>query len=182
MAEQTPVAAAPIKKKKRGFIGRAFRWLLLLGFLGAAGFAAYLYLYPVPDHEIFNYVPKDAVFVLEADDPIENWKSFSNTKIWRHLKKNGVFADIEQDADFLDTLIQDNSTIFSMVSGKKLLIAAQMISEKDYDFLYIMDLKQGAKIAAVMDLFKGVLKSFDVPIHTAEFGGRNGYKIGDGPQ
>lgn len=179
MAEPTPPAAAATKKKKRGFIGRLFRWTLLLGFLGAAGFAAYIYFYPVPDHEIFNYVPKDAVFVLEADDPIENWKTFSNTKIWRHLKKNAVFADIESSADFLDTLIQDNGTIFSMVSGKKLLIAAQMISEKDYDFLYIMDLKKGAKIAGAIDLFKGVLKSFGVPIHATEFGGRNGYKIGD---
>lgn len=179
MAEPTPAATAPVKKKKRGIIGRIFRWTLLLGFLGAAGFAAYIYFYPVPDHEIFNFVPKDAVFVLEADDPIENWKSFSGTKVWRHLKKNAVFSDIESDADFLDTLIKDNSTIFSLISGKKLLIAAQMISEKDYDFLYIMDLKKGAKIAAVMDLFKGVLSDFGVPILPAEFDGHKGYKIGD---
>ena len=179
MAEPTPPAAAATKKKKRGIIGRLFRWTLLLGFLGAAGFAAYIYFYPVPDHEIFNFVPKDAVFVLEADDPIENWKSFSGTKVWRHLKKNSVFSDIESDADFLDTLIKDNSTIFSLISGKKLLIAAQMISEKDYDFLYIMDLKKGAKIAAVMDLFKGVLSDFGVPILPAEFDGHKGYKIGD---
>lgn len=169
----------PPKKKKRGILGRIFRWLLLFSVLGAAGVAAYIYFYPVPDHEIFSFVPKDAVFVLESEDPIENWKAFSATRIWRHMKKNTVFADIESGADYLDTLIRDNDQIFSLVSGKRLLISAQVTKPDDFDFLYIMDLKKGAKIAMLMDVFEGVLQDFGVPIKKTKFDGNEGYKMGD---
>jgi hypothetical protein len=155
--------SAPKPKKKRGIIGRIFRWILLLGFLGAAGFAADIYLYPVPDHEILNFVPKDAIFVIEADDPIENWKTFSDTKIWRHLKKNSAFADIEASCDYLDTLVRDNSTIFSLISGKKLLISAQMTKVDDYDFVYIMDLKRGRKSRPSLIFSKVCSRILDCP-------------------
>lgn len=163
-----------------GRIPKILRWVLLLPLLAATGFAGYLYFLKLDQHDIYDYVPKDAIFMVEADDPIENWKSLSKTAIWRHMKKNSLFADIEKDCDYLDTLIKDNEQIFKLVSGKDLLVVAQMISDTDYDFLYLMDLQQGGKVSAVIDIFKGVLKSFKLPIHERQIADHDGYGIGDG--
>lgn len=170
--------AAP--KKKRGFFFRLIKWTFILGLLGAGGLAAYVYFLKIDQHDIFEYVHKDAIFVVEADDPIENWKALSKTKIWRHMKKNALFADIEKDCDYLDTLIRDNAQIFDIVSGKRLLVVAQMTSETDYDFVYLMDLEQGGKIAEFMDIFHGVLKNFGEPMKKKEIAGKKGYGIGEG--
>lgn len=157
-----------------------FRWLLLLPLFLAAGLAGYLYFLQLDRHDIYEFVPEDAIFIVEADDPIENWKSLSKTKIWRYMKKNELFADIEKDCDYLDTLIRDNDQIFKLVSGKKLLVVAQMISAEDYDFLYLMDLKEGGKIGSFMDIFQGVLSTFKMKMNSREIAGHKGYGIGEG--
>lgn len=167
-------------KKKRSLLFRLFKWLFILSLLGAAGLAGYVYFLKLDQHDIYEYVAKDAIFIVEADDPIENWKSLSKTKIWRHMKKNDLFADIEEDCNYLDTLIRDNERIFDLVSGKRLLVVAQMISETDYDFVYLMDLEQGGKIAEFMDIFNGVLNTFDLQMNKKEIAGQKGYGIGEG--
>jgi Protein of unknown function (DUF3352) len=167
-------------KKKKSLFWRLIKWTFFLGLIGAGGLAAYIYFLRLEEHDIYEYVPKDAIFIVEADDPIQNWKALSKTKIWRHMKKNDLFSDIGDDCDYLDTLIRDNSTIFDVVSGKRLLVVAQMISENDYDFVYLMDLEQGGKIAEFMDIFKGVLGAFGQELKKKEIAGQKGYGIGDG--
>lgn len=159
---------------------RFIHWLLLLPLIAATAFSAYLYFLKLDRHDIYEYVPKDAIFIVEADDPIENWKSLSKTKIWRHMKQNDLFADIGADCDYLDTLISDNQQIFKVVSGKKLLVVAEMISDDDYDFLYLMDLKEGGKISALLDIFKDLIKSAGLKMNKKEIAGHSCYGIGEG--
>jgi hypothetical protein len=168
------------KKKKRNIFFRIFKWFFILGLLGAAALAGYLYFLKLEQHDIFEYVPKDAIFIVEADDPIENWKALSKTKIWRHMKKNDLFADIGKDCDYLDTLISDNERIFDLVSGKRVLVVAQMTGATDYDFVYLIDLEQGGKIAEFMDPFESVLSNFDQTLKKKEIAGHKGYAIGSG--
>jgi hypothetical protein len=159
---------------------RILHWILLLPLIAAVGLAGYLYFLKLDRHDVYDYVPKDAIFIVEADNPIENWKALSKTKIWRHMKTNDLFSDMGADCDYLDTLIKDNSQIFKLVSGKKLLVVAEMISESDYDFLYLMDLKEGGKISALLDIFKGVLKSAGLQMNSREISGHKCYGIGEG--
>ncbi len=172
--------SAPTPKKKRSLFFRFFKWLFILGILGALGLGGYIYFLSLEEHEIYEFVPRDAIFIVEADDPIENWKDLSKTKIWNHMKKNALFADIEDDCNYLDTLIKDNQRIFDLVSGKRLLVVAQMTQADDYDFVYLLDLKQGGKIAEFMDVFKGVLKAFGLKMTKKEIAGAKGYSIGEG--
>lgn len=173
------MAEKQAKKKGRGFF-RFVKWIFILLALGVAGIAGYWYFLTMDNHDIYEFVAKDAVFVVEADDPIENWKSLSKTKVWRHMKKNALFADIEEDCNYLDTLIRDNKQIFKLVSGKKLLVVGQMTKADDYDFVYLMDLKEAGKISNFMGIFKGVLNAFGLKMTSKEIAGHAGYGIGEG--
>lgn len=169
------------KKKSTGRkIGKLIRNLVLFGLLGLIGFIAYLWFAPMTEKELWAFVPEDAVFVVEADDPIENWKSFSGTDIWKHLKKNDLFSDIEESCNYLDTLIAENEQLFDVVSGKKLLVVAQMTRSNDYDFTYLMDLKKGARVSLFMDVFKPIITAAGFPMTSGELNDEKIYTINDG--
>ena len=159
------MAAKNKAKKKRGPVRKALRYLFLTLLVAAIGFFLYIWFSPTGERDPWEFVPQDAVFVIEADDPIENWEDLSGTDVWKHLKKNELFADIEGDANFLDTLIQDNRKLFKLISEKKLLIAAQMTRAEDYDFIYLMDLEQGAKVTFFMEIFKPIISAAGFPMH-----------------
>lgn len=170
--------------KPKKSAGKKFRRLLrnlfLILLLAAVAFFAYIWFSPMSERDVWDFVPEDAVFILEADDPIENWKSMSSTPMWKHIKKNELFADIEGDANFLDTLINDNEKLFKLISGKKLLIVAQMTQAEDYDFTYLIDLKKGAKVSFFMDIFKPILSAAGYPMTKEELAGQTVYSIDDG--
>ena len=155
-------------------------YLFLLLFLAAAAFFAYVWFAPMDEHDIFDFVPQDAVYVLEADDPIENWKAFSDTKIWKHLKENELFGEITGSANYLDTLVNDHKKLFKLISGKKLVIVAHMTKSDDYDFIYLMDLKKGAKVSFFMDIFKPILNTIGVTMTRKDIGENEVYGIGEG--
>lgn len=168
----------PAKRK-----GRFFRRLLrsiLLFIVVLAGAGAVYWFWPMSEYEIYDFVPEDACYIIEADDPIENWKDLSKTPMWRHLKTNELMADIEGDANYLDTLIMDNEKLFSLVAGKKLLIVSMMYKADDYDFIYLMDLKKGAKAGIFLDLFKGIITRAGYPVSKKEMAGQKIYAIGEG--
>ncbi|HHG85588.1 MAG TPA: hypothetical protein ENJ82_12645, partial [Bacteroidetes bacterium] len=167
------------KKKKKGFFKKLLSFLFIGLFLLSVAGLAY-WFWPMPDRDIYDFVPEDACYVIEADDPIENWKAFSKTKIWKALKKNELFEDIEANANYLDTLIMDNERIFKLVSGKKLLIVSQMYIADDYDFLYLMDLKKGAKVSFFMDIFKGIMNTAGMSMKKKDMAGHTIYGIGEG--
>lgn len=167
-------------KSPRKRAKRLLRNLFLVLLLAAVAFFAYIWFTPMSERDVWDFVPEDAVFVLEADDPIENWEDLSSTPMWKHIKKNELFADIEGDANFLDTLISDNKKLFNLISGKKLLLVAQMTQAEDYDFVYLMDLQKGAKVSFFMDIFKPVLSAAGYPMTKQELAGETIYAINDG--
>lgn len=161
-------------------VWRGFKYLLLAGVVAGAAFIVYVLFQDTPERDVWDFVPEKSVFVVEADDPIENWKSLSKTPMWKHLKKNELFADIEGDANFLDTLIHDNEAIFDLMAGKKVLICAQMTKSDDYDFTYLVDLEKASKVTNFIPIFKPIMKGVGYPLIDAELGGRDIYKINDG--
>ena len=59
-----------------------------------------------------NLVPKDAVYIVETNEPIENWKQISASEPWKYLKNNHFFKGIDQSADALDKMISENEKLF----------------------------------------------------------------------
>lgn len=169
-------------KRTRRIIG----WTLFLLILAGAGYFGWnWFLRPLTMRNMWEFVPEKSVYVLEADEPIEDWKTFSKSAIWRHLKRNEYFADIGKDADYLDSLIDANQALFHLMDGKPLLLCANNIPENDYDFLYIMDLKKGARVSFFKDIFSGILDQLNYPTKEEDYKGYEvlaiHYEIGEDP-
>lgn len=93
-----------------------------------------------------SLVPDDAIFIIETNEPIQNWKDISSSKPWQFLKGNQTFNEITSGADYLDSLINENSAIFGGLGSRHVLLSAHLYTPDAYDFLYIVDLENISKI------------------------------------
>jgi hypothetical protein len=120
-------------KKVRNFI------LLLLALV--IGYLGYNWFFKKADSlGSFALVPNDAVFVVETEDVLNSWSTFSESKFWQHIKKYGPLGDIGKMADGLDELLSSNKTIFKGMGRRHVLISAHVVNKRDYDFMYICDI------------------------------------------
>ncbi|WP_243414784.1 DUF3352 domain-containing protein [Flagellimonas aquimarina] len=91
-------------------------------------------------------IPRDAVFVIESEKPVESWQKVSESKAWQHLQKNGYFAELTENIQKVDTVFNNNHKLFEFFDGRSLFISIHMVSEKDYGIFYVLDLKRIAKL------------------------------------
>jgi hypothetical protein len=99
-------------------------------------------------------VPKDAIYIVQSDDPIGTWQEVRDSEIWKHLRSNTYFADLTKNANNIDTLLQENKILFDLLGKKKIWVSAHVLPNETYDHLYIIDL---AKTSRFTD-FKTILK------------------------
>lgn len=136
--------------------------LIFLILLGVLGFFALKYFTgdSSSKKKAFSLVPKDAIFILETDEPIENWKTISGSEPWEFLKKNEYFAELTSGANYVDSLINDNSKLFGGLGSRQVVISAHNYTKDDYDFLYILDLENISKISGLASRFLGKIDGF----------------------
>ena len=143
-------------KKKTIFLLAACVALLAIGL-------SFFLLKPVNKVLPIYLVPKNAVFIIDSEKPVRNWKSISESEQWRFLKGNAYFAELTQDADLLDSIINDNAGVLDFIGNQQLLISAHQYKRGHYEFLYIADLGGAAR-------FKGIQK------YISRFAG-DGYRV-----
>lgn len=124
---------------------------ILYGFLGLLVlylcYLAYIFiLSPKTNLQSIYLIPKDAVFIIESEQPVESWEKISKGKTWRHLKKNAYFSDLTENIQRVDTVFNDNHKLFEFFDNRSLFISVHMISHKDYGIFYVLDLKRIAKL------------------------------------
>ena len=88
--------------------------------------------------EAMSLVPKDAIFVLETEEPIDNWKDISNSAPWKFLMKNEYYKDLNKSAESLNKLIQDNNKLFGDFGSRKVVMSAHVYKKSDYDYLFMI--------------------------------------------
>ena len=124
---------------------------ILYGFLGLMVlylcYLAYIFiLSPKTNLQSIYLIPKDAVFIIESEQPVESWEKISKGKAWHHLKKNNYFSDLTENIQRVDTVFNDNHKLFEFFDNRSLFISIHMISPKDYGIFYVLDLKRIAKL------------------------------------
>lgn len=124
---------------------------ILYGFLALFAlylcYLAYIFLLsPKTNLQSIYLIPKDAVFIVESEQPVESWKKVSESDAWHHLVKNDYFADLTENIQKVDTVFNNNHKLFEFFDGRSLFISVHMISPKDYGIFYVLDLKRIAKL------------------------------------
>jgi antitoxin component YwqK of YwqJK toxin-antitoxin module len=150
---------------------KVFLWLLLAIVLAVGGVIAYIYFGDSSKRNPLTVIPDDAIYIIETNNLTDGWKKLNSSKIWNHLLSNKKFEDINKSAKSLDSIIKGNSTLDLVFSERKLLISAHLISEKDYDFLFAIDLMKTAKITFIKDYIKDIVAMYDFILTKRNFKG-----------
>lgn len=103
-------------------------------------------LSPKTNLQSIYLIPKDAVFVVESQEPIDSWKKVSKSSAWSHLTKNDGFAELTDNIQKFDTIFKNNHKLFEFFDERSLFVSIHMISKKDYGLLYVVDLQRIAKL------------------------------------
>ncbi len=135
--------------------------ILALILLAIATYWAWLKFSPTKTVDGFYLIPQDAVMVVESEDPVNNWQTFSNSSFWTELKTFPPFAEITQYANLLDDVIKENSTVFSLLGKRHLLISTHMTKTNDYDFVYYADISDASKSSLLKTSMVSLISKFD---------------------
>ncbi|WP_222983023.1 DUF3352 domain-containing protein [Flagellimonas meishanensis] len=103
-------------------------------------------LSPKTNLQSIYLIPKDAVFVIESEQPVKSWGKISESDAWHHLQKNDYFAELTENIQKVDTVFNNNHRLLEFFDGRSLFICIHMISPKDYGIFYVLDLKRIAKL------------------------------------
>ncbi|UII81213.1 DUF3352 domain-containing protein [Flagellimonas sp. CMM7] len=128
-------------------VKKRFLFALLALLLIYIGYLLYiLVLSPKTNLQSIYLIPRDAVFVIESEKPVESWQKVSESDAWHHLQNNGYFAELTENIQKVDTVFNNNHKLFEFFDGRSLFISIHMVSEKDYGIFYVLDLKRIAKL------------------------------------
>jgi len=109
-----------------------------------------------------SIIPDDSVFVIETSNLSKAWTEISSSKVWQFLTKNAYFNDLEEDIKTVDSFLKDNSMANLVLSGRKLMISAHMTSGKDWDFIYVVDMKSSSVIKGGLKSALGLVDGYSV--------------------
>jgi hypothetical protein len=125
--------------------------IILIVILGIGVFFGYMYFKNVNNRNPYTLVPNDAVFIIETKNLNDGWNAISQSKIWNHLKQNQYFADINESAASLDSLMKYNKTMDMLLSDRQMVVSAHMISATDYNFLFVVDVQKAGQATFLME-------------------------------
>ncbi|GAA3606349.1 DUF3352 domain-containing protein [Flavivirga amylovorans] len=91
-------------------------------------------------------VPKDAVYIIESQKPIDNWNTISKSDIWKHLNTNAYFNSLSESLNKLDTIFKQDESTFKRFGDREILISSHIYTPGKYEFLYVIDLQKIAKL------------------------------------
>lgn len=138
--------------KKRVLLGLLALLSILIAYL--------LYVFvlsPKTNLQSIYLIPKDAVFVIESEKPVESWEKVSESEAWHHLQENGYFAELTEDLQKVDAIFQNQKRLIDFFDERSLFISVHMISAKDYGLFFVLDLKQIAQLQLLKTYLNTVL-------------------------
>lgn len=142
---------SPLKLKKKVIITSVLLLVSLIAYQSYVFFVA-----PTDNLQSIYLVPKDAVYILETQEPIDNWDLVSNSEIWKHLQKNEYFNNLTKSLNKLDGVFHQKKKVFDFIGNRSIIISAHMIKKKEYALFYVVDLQKISKL----NLLKNHLNTF----------------------
>lgn len=130
---------------------------LLIVLISFLAYQAYIF-YGAPANNLKSIylVPKNAVLIVETQEPIDNWSEISQSDIWKHLQKNDYFKQLTQSLNGFDNTFSEQKKLIDFIGNREMIISIHVTQKKKYDLLYIADLQKMAKL----NLLKEHLSSF----------------------
>jgi len=164
------VETAKTGKKKPA--KKIFWGIFLITILAFAAYFVYnLYLRPDQFLRQIYLVPQDAIYIVETNDPVNNWQKFAKSKPWQYLKEQPKMEELNQRANTMDSMIRANKTLLDLFGKRNLIIAACKTRKADYDFLFIVDMEKASKLESLKNQLEILFKANDFRVTQRNFKG-----------
>ena len=132
---------------------RKFLIVIILVILSFVLYSFYTFYIDTNDNLKSIYlVPEDAVYIIETQDPIDNWNDISKSDIWKHLNTNTYFNELAESLNKIDTIFKQEESIFNRIGNREILISAHVYKPKKYDFFYVVDLQKIPLLIVIIKL------------------------------
>jgi len=126
------------------------RYLLIIALIAVVGYGLYqVYVFNFDNNDNIQsiyLVPKDAVYIIETQKPLDNWSAISDSETWQHLQTNNYFNNLTKNLNKLDTVFKQKKSMLERIGNREILISAHVYAPKKYGFLYVVDLQKIAKL------------------------------------
>ncbi len=160
--------------KKKIFISLTLLILLIGGYL-----VYNLYLKPDDFLRQVYLVPKDAIYIVETDDPLKSWNKFTEGKPWQFLKHQKKMEEMGKLANKLDSMLNANSDLMKMLGKRSLMISAHVTRRSETDYLYIFDLQKVSKLDMMKGQLGSLFESLDYRVTSRNFQNEKIYELYD---
>ncbi len=104
-----------------------------------------------------NAVPPNAVFIVDIEDPFEQWHTITEGKIWRYLKTNAALAKIGDKIDSLNNSLHNNELLWDLIASRPITVSAHKVRGNELDILYIVDLTKAARFSFIKDYIENLV-------------------------
>ena len=144
---------------------------ILALFIALIGYLVYFfYLAPSSNLQSIYLIPKDAVFVVETQEPVANWDKIRESDVWKHLQKNDYFFELTESIHKIDTVFHNKKKFFELFGTRSLFFSVHMYKPKDYALFYVIDLKRIAKLK-LLRTYLNTLLNDDYSLSRREYHG-----------
>ena len=118
--------------------------------LVALSFLIYqLSIFLTPSEDNINpiyLIPKDAVFLIDTERPIDTWDEIRNSNIWKQLQKNRYFNEMTKNLNSLDKTFKEQQKLIQFLGERDVLISVHVYQPKDYGLFYTIDIQKFSKL------------------------------------
>ncbi len=133
-------------------------YTLLAVFIAGIGYMIYFfYLAPSANLQSIYLIPKDAVFVVETQKPVDNWDKIRESEAWNHLQQNDYFFELTESIHKMDTIFHNKKKLFQLFGTRSLFFSVHMYKPKEYGIFYVIDLKRIAKLKLLRNYLNTIL-------------------------
>jgi len=137
---------------------RSLLFLIITFIISFGLYQVYVFYFDNNDNiQSIYLVPRDAVYIIESQKPINNWEDISKSDIWKHLNTNTYFNTLAKNLNKLDTIFKQKQGVFNRIGNREVLISAHVYAPKQYGFLYVVDLQKIAKLNVVKNNLNTVI-------------------------
>ena len=139
---------------------RSLLFLIITFIISFGLYQVYVFYFDNNDNiQSIYLVPKDAVYIIESQKPINNWDDISKSDILKHLNTNTYFNTLAKNLNKLDTIFKQKQGVFNRIGNREILISAHVYAPKQYGFLYVVDLQKIAKLNVVKNNLNTVINT-----------------------
>jgi len=135
---------------------------LLLLVVGGSWFGYHHLQKSQKQRDVVSILPTDFVYMLKTKELTKAWKEVSGTNIWQHFIKTKDFEYLQPVDSLLNDALLQNKTTEYIFKNRPTLMAAYLTGNQNYDFVYVIDLKNTKYIKQILDGLIRLNKSYQL--------------------